>query len=975
MPVLRPPSLLRRLVCAGLFAGGGLAALSATEPPPPETFRFENPRARIVLAANGRWAEVWHKAGRRNVLAAEARIPVALAVMDGKSIPVHRIRPVAGAKNRLRLEFPPATRVTCRVQVAPDWFVFRVEQISGPRPERLALLRVPLTITAHVGSLLGAAYDDRTAVCLRAAGLQATGTALRRKGWCELRTTTQDAPGPRIEGAAAALIICTPASLDLVLEKAADAFGLPVNRRDGRPAKAWPMVRNSYWFLAFGEKDVDRVIRLCHRSGFRQVLLSFGAWSTSAGHYPINRRNFPDGLDSLRRTIRRLHDAGILVGMHTFASKVSKRDAYVTPVPDKRFWKDRTATLAEDVSPTQTAIRVRENLAQWPGSPVCRQTAWEGGVRKHMEVVIDDEIIQYGAIGPPGRWDTFMECRRGAWNTHPAAHKAGTRAFHYGVDGCINGYIIDQETSLLDEVAARLAGIFDACDFDMIYFDGGEDVDRRRFDYYVTRHQAAVIGRIRKRPVLHMGTIPTHRLWHSFARAGTVDTWPATLGGWLLARDGARSAVRMIREVRNGIVRRSVEIELDGGKTRKWRTVKEHIDRSVARVRRFRESKMPAELGWFGIWPRRAPLPALQLDEAEYLMVKSLAWDAPVSFQTNFRQMDANPLTPQILEIARTYEQMRTTGPRPPADLLARLRETGRDFFLVRRGNKSEFVEMREIDPPGNAGDDVRMFLGATPDAAGAVLVFWTDRWRPGSLVLTPPPQGVDVTDFAGAPMPCELRNGRMWLPIDNRRITAYFPGRSPEQVRTLLAAADVQWRPPANIWLQAERPAARTGRTAINREIGLQDASAFGGFVVCTGRLQRTKRRPWYWEYRVDLPHAGRWTVWARVRYPAGVDHSFWFVPLGPDGSEMAAVVLGNCGGAGAQWHWTGTGAGLATKPPGLPITLKLDKGRFVFRVYPREGPGRPENNPRLDCLCLSDDPDYRPTDADAEAELGREQ
>jgi len=43
---------------------------------------------------------------------------------------------------------------------------------------------------------------------------------------------------------------------------------------------------------------------------------------------------------------------------------------------------------------------------------------------------------------------------------------------------------------------------------------------------------------------------------------------------------------------------------------------------------------------------------------------------------------------------------------------------------------------------------------------------------------------------------------------------------------------------------------------------------------------------------------------------------------------------------------------------PPGSPIVFALDAGEFVFRIYPREGNGTAAGNPRLDCLCLAEDP-----------------
>jgi hypothetical protein len=56
----------------------------------------------------------------------------------------------------------------------------------------------------------------------------------------------------------------------------------------------------------------------------------------------------------------------------------------------------------------------------------------------------------------------------------------------------------------------------------------------------------------------------------------------------------------------------------------------------------------------------------------------------------------------------------------------------------------------------------------------------------------------------------------------------------------------------------------------------------------------------------------------------------------------------------------------------PGQPITLALRKGPFAFRIYAREGPGSAETNPRLDLLCLSDEPEAVPTDEMAKAKLG---
>jgi hypothetical protein len=97
----------------------------------------------------------------------------------------------------------------------------------------------------------------------------------------------------------------------------------------------------------------------------------------------------------------------------------------------------------------------------------------------------------------------------------------------------------------------------------------------------------------------------------------------------------------------------------------------------------------------------------------------------------------------------------------------------------------------------------------------------------------------------------------------------------------------------------------------------------------------------------------------------------SFGLVRPGEQVTLTGHQVLGNCGANEKQWHWTGRGGGVTTAPPGSPITLPLEPGELVFRIYPREGPGTAAGNPRLDCLCLAEDPDYRPSDQDAKAAL----
>jgi hypothetical protein len=728
-----------------------------------------------------------------------------------------------------------------------------------------------------------------------------------------------------------------------VARRASRAFGLLTNETpDGIPVKDTDLVRGSYWFLGFGEADVDKVIDYCEQAGIRQVMMGFGSWCTSAGHYTFHAGRYPRGIDSLKAVVDKLHAHGILVGMHTFVSKVSKTDPYVTPIPDKRFWKDHEMRLAGAISADQTEIQTASDLREWPGSPVAKQTVWEGGVQKHQEVILGDEIVQYESIGPEGRWDTFLGCKRGAWGTQAAAREAGSTGYHYGVDGCINGYIIDQETDLMDEVAERIAGIYNACGFDMVYFDGGEDVDKRRFNHYVSNFQEQAMRRFARRPVIHMGTIMTHLLWHSFARSSTVDTYLNTLYGAIIA----------------------------GAPPEKWPTVKDHIEVSVRYMLSVRADMMPGELGWFGIWPKGRNTDGLQLDEIEYLMCKSLGYDVPVSLQTGFSEMEAHPLTPEILRIVKAYETLRLAHAVPP-DTCAGLQEKGADFALLQGEGGARLVRVTALPLVGGT-HDVRAFVGEQDGTAVATLWHYC---RDGLVIPDIDAGRLAVTTFAGESIKVAVEDGKPVVAVGSTRTTLLARGVSADELRGALERAEVRARPVAMLYARAADCSRLAGEMAKGSAVGVQEPGALSGDVlVCTGRPNMQQPQPWYAEYTVNIPHAGRWALWARVRYPSGADESFGIVRPDEPVTLQGTQVLGNRGVNEKQWHWTGRGGGVTSVPPAEPIVFSLQPGPFTFRLYAREGGGSAAVNPRLDLLCLTDDPQTVPTDEEAKGGLGRD-
>jgi hypothetical protein len=349
-------------------------------------------------------------------------------------------------------------------------------------------------------------------------------------------------------------------------------------------------------------------------------------------------------------------------------------------------------------------------------------------------------------------------------------------------------------------------------------------------------------------------------------------------------------------------------------------------------------------------------------------MCKSLAYNAPISLQTSFARMEAHPLTPDILEIVRRYEQTRLSESVPEATC-QRLKAQGKDFVmlpdaLVGEGSASVFVEVEELAEVAGT-HDVRSFLG--PWDGGTIATLWHYLGKEGRLSLDA--AGVRAYDLQGTAVAVENADGKTAVPVDNRRLLVHFAGMSPDAVREILSNAAIQMRKPIVLWIQAEDYQDCIGEMKTGSEVDATEAEAFGDVVLSPGRIDRSGSTPAYCEYRVEIPRKARWTLWGRVRYPTGGDMSFGLVRPGEDVTLSGNQVLGNCGVNEKQWHWTGRGGGVTTVPPGSPVTFNLEPGEFVFRIYPREGPGTAAGNPRLDCLCLAEDPDYRPTDEDAKA------
>jgi hypothetical protein len=428
-----------------------------------------------------------------------------------------------------------------------------------------------------------------------------------------------------IEPAGVGVIACPRAQFEKTIERFERASGLPSPRVDGVWAKTSPAAKRSYLFITnFAEKDTDEVIAFAKRGSFDAILIVQSSWCSSTGHYPINTKNFPRGLDSLKATFARLKRAGFKVGLHYLAPSIYPPDPYLTPVPDPRLFRDASAELGGDVDAKATFIPTTAAPEKFP--------AEDGSYDGDGAVIqIGNELIRYTerSMKPPFG---FTGCARGLHGTAAAAHARGEKLTHlrksYGY------FLFDMDTTLINEVADNLARVVNAINADMVYWDGSERLQGDHA-YYNAKLQKAFYDRFKNKNMLVQGSSHSHYSWHIHARCASADGHGDLKG---------------------------------------------YLDERTPGFANYFNNLMPLDIGWYYVYDVQATV-----DQFEYVMNKSVGFDSSVSLQTSPKHIREHPYIDVIVDLIGAYERLRLGGKVPEATR-AKLRVPQHDYRLVRDG-------------------------------------------------------------------------------------------------------------------------------------------------------------------------------------------------------------------------------------------------------------------------------------------------
>jgi len=860
-------------------------------------FRVESEQLLLEIGADGVVSKIFGKFSKKDHVAPIA-IPVAsVTLLDGKKIGANS---ATFDGRMLKLHFGTCGTAILKVEPKKEAIIVEVLSLNVDDAAQFSFLQLPVKITENVGSILATAWDKEFGIVLLGLNLNTHPTAMRLKDAALLQANGYQQFG--FVGCSVAIVGAPTSQLRMAIHNVAKANGLPaIEFEGGKPIHLTDENRRSYLFTNVTEANVEKCIKYAKGMNFGQIMIFQPTWARTSGHFEFNTSAYPNGIDGLKTVASKIKAAGLKVGFHVWASKVHKSDRYCTPIPDGRLWKKAQVTLANDIDEYADAILTKEPPIGFYGEKGDVAEVWR-------DIQIGNEIITYKwlSLKPPYG---FFGCKRGANGTKPSAHKAGEIVYQLGIDDCCPGYIIDQETDLLDEVHDRLAKILNAVGCDMIYFDGGEDVPPPIW-HYVPKFELSLWRRLEPKPIIVQGTIVQHHSWHIFSRNSTVD----------------------IRRERS----------------------KEHVDNSVKYMLRMRENLLPGELGWFGIFPPRGRDVGTQFDEIDYLCCKSLAYDAPFSIEMTIEELERNPLFPSMVRQIGIYEKLRLSRYFKPEELEP-LKEPQVDFTVFNDGKRWHLLKLREVN--GLKGKDLRLFIG---NFGGRVVAYFWNAIGESEIELSLPANKCRLVDDYGNSLEIVRKDGKLVLPLEPVRRFLVCEGVGEDLVENAFKMG--QSKRVVRVFIQAES-GRLFGRMKLGKDIGVSEPAAFGDFVTFIGGV-KFGEKSWqdFAEYFVEVPVKGVYAIWARLRYPKGGDMSFWLSSNGEEGWQ----ILGNSGAEGDKWHWDSQGCGLTCKPGTGLALVKVTSKWLKFRIHPREGSGG-LNNPRLDAICITNDLTYAPNDDDA--------
>jgi hypothetical protein len=416
----------------------------------------------------------------------------------------HAVTFASYANDLLILKFAPSPIVAkLKTNRHAQYIEMEVAAIEGGPIDAFEFISVPLTLQARPEEPFAAcAFSLNTFTEVR----QLPALQSELSAFCYKRFG--------LVGAKAALVaVPMPEILATLRTIVSAARDLPSIRTAGAWANETEFNHGSYLFN-FGtltEANADEWIEMTRSLGFNQIDNHGGSKFFRFGDLELNREKWPQGWQTYKRILDRLHQAGIGSILHTYAFFIDKGARYVTPVPHPQLDAFRSFTLAEPITADAKEIRVKESTADM-------STVTGFFVHNSITLHVGDELITFSGVNKTPPYG-FSGCQRGAYGTKAAPHSLNSRLRH--LKECFGLFVPDCESPLFEEIAKRHAEIVDSCGFDGFYLDAidGSGLLRGNDEaWYWGQHFVFLIYRHLRKPVSLELSSMWHQMWNFRSR-------------------------------------------------------------------------------------------------------------------------------------------------------------------------------------------------------------------------------------------------------------------------------------------------------------------------------------------------------------------------------------------------------------------------------------------------------------------------
>ena len=630
--------IMAAALAATCCAAGGIRADE------PGDIALENAKMRLVLGADASVKSLKLKSSGEELVDPTEKIPFFTTTQERpfnneiKLIWPHKR--TTWPANRLRRE---GSKLIAGFEIAPyeavvdvasgdGHFVLTLEKFScvadlqyeglkmdTPPVAEFRVAQLPVRSRRNVGDWLNVVWDDSGAAAVVGADPYSLINHDRRHGFELLYADLRR--GLSLTGGRAAIVAGAGKDDFLAsMESFENDLGLPrgvASRRDPR------LNASIYWTSGIYPSNVDDHIALAKRGGFRMMLIYYPSMTKAPGgyrqlgDYDWNDK-YPNGLDDLKLVLGKLRAAGITPGFHTLQTHIGSKSRYVTPVADPRLNLTRRFTLAKPIPAEGEPgeIEVLERPVDAPRHEKARVLKFGG------------ELFSYEAYTTTAPCK-FTGVRRGYWETAPAAHPRGEIGGVLDVSeyGAISCYL-DQKTDLQDEIAEKIAKIYDA-GMSFCYFDGSEGV-APPCGVNVALSQLRVISKFATMPIFTEGAAKSHFGWHLQAGANAFDVFPPEIFKKMIVQFPQSEAPVMRKDF----------TRLDFG----WWA----LYAPWAKVRL--KDRVPHET---------VNTVGTQMDMWEFGTSRAAAWDCPATVMLSPKDAAKHPRIDDLLETMRRWEDVR----------------------------------------------------------------------------------------------------------------------------------------------------------------------------------------------------------------------------------------------------------------------------------------------------------------------------